>query len=92
MCNGFCNGEIPWYVLNSCHNVYPPTVAMELGSGSATDPTNVTDLADPNDSIDSFDRIRNIVVGGVIGAGSLLTLGIFIVCGILHCYFTSDKG
>ena len=59
---------------------------LDLGSGS---PSDLTDLGDLNDS---DDRVRSLVVGGVIGAGALLTLCLFIVCGILHCYFTSDKG
>ena len=62
---------------------------MELGSGS---PTDLADLSDTNDFIDADNRVRNLIVGGVIGAGALLTLCLFIVCGILHCYFTSDKG
>ena len=63
---------------------------MELGSGgSSTDPA---DLSDPNDSIDTGDGILSLVVGVVIGAGALLTLCLFIVCGILHCYFTKDEG
>ena len=59
---------------------------LDLGSGSPTDLTDVGDL------VDSDDRVRSLVVGGVIGAGALLTLCLFIACGILHCYFTSDKG
>jgi hypothetical protein len=64
----------------------------ELVSGSPIiDPVDV-DLSDPNDFIDADDRIRSLVVGRVIGAGALVTFCLFIVCGILHCYFTSDKG
>ena len=63
---------------------------MELGSGgSSTDPA---DLSDPSDSIDTGDGFLSLVVGVVIGAGALLTLCLFIVCGILHCYFTKDEG
>ena len=59
---------------------------LELDGGSSTD------SADLSDSIDAGDRVRSLVVGGVIGAGTLLTLCLFIVCGTLHCYFTKDKG
>jgi hypothetical protein len=60
----------------------------ELGSGSPS----IIDPADLSDSIDADDRVRSLVVGGLIGAGALVTCCLFIVCGILHCYFTSDEG
>ena len=61
----------------------------ELGSGSSTDAADSSDL---NDSSDTDERVLNFVVGGVVAAGALLTLCLFIVCGVLHCYFTRDKG
>lgn len=54
-----------------------------------------TSLADgehdpPQDDVS--DKVRNGVVAGVVGIGSITTLCLFVVCGILHCYFTKDKG